>query len=369
MRITTQLGIVAALAGLAVAGWYYQDRLPVMLDENAARANRNEGGVRTVPVEIAPVSQRRIAVTVNAVGTARAFAAVTLTSKVAGIVEEILFDEGQWVAAGATLIRLDASELIADLAEARANLVNARQLHERAEKLFKTRNIAESRVEELVAQLASAEAAVRGQEAKLAEYTIRAPFEGRLGLANISVGALVRPGDPITTLDDTRVLKVDFDVPETAIARIARGQTIVASSPAFADRRFTGEVATVDSRVDPVTRAITIRAHLPNPDEIIRPGMFLTVALNVGVKENALLIPEEAVLASPAGQYVFAVEDGKAKRRSITIGQRLVGAIEVLDGLGAGDSVIVAGVQKVRDGTPIEAIRKAEPPGRAPAGE
>ncbi len=352
MRTITQVAIVAVMAAAAAAGWRYQDRLPWIGGDNQAQANRG-GNQPAVVVELATVRTGPVAQTVNAVGTARADEAVVLTAKVTGLIQHIAFVEGQWVERGTTLVGLDATELEAELQQARAEQNNARQLYQRALKLLRTRNVPEARVDELAALLAAADASVQGKAARLADYVVRAPFAGRLGMRNVSVGALIRPGDTITTLDDTRIIKLDFQVPETVIATIKPGLIATARSAAYPGRVFEGVVRTIDSRIDPVTRSVAVRARVPNPEGLLKPGMFLTVDLVVGVKPAAILAPEEAVLASPGGQYVFVVEGGKARRRSIVTGRRLPGEVEVLRGLVRGDQVVVGGTQKLRDGLAV----------------
>ncbi len=364
MRTITQVAIVAVIAAVAAAGWHYQDRLPWVGGDNQAQANRGDGGRRAVVVEVAKVRVGRVVRTLDAVGTTRADEAVVLTAKVTGLIQRIAFIEGQWVERGTTLVNLDATALEAELQVARAERENARNLYQRAQKLLRTRNVAQARVDELAMLLAAGDASVQAKQAELADYDIRAPFSGRLGMRDVSVGALIRPGDPITTLDDTRVVKLDFPVPETELASIEPGLAVVAESIAYPDRRFDGIVQTVDSRIDPVTRSIAVRARLPNPEGLLKPGMFLTVHLVVGVKENAVLVPEEAVLASAGGQYVFAVDHDKAVRLPVVTGRRLPGEVEVLSGITPGTEVITGGIQKVRDGVPVTR-RNA---GAAPAG-
>ena len=364
MRTITQVAIVAVIAAVAAAGWHYQDRLPWVGGDNQAQANRGDGGRRAVVVEVAKVRVGRVVRTLDAVGTTRADEAVVLTAKVTGLIQRIAFIEGQWVERGTTLVSLDATALEAELQVARAERENARNLYQRAQKLLRTRNVAQARVDELAMLLAAGDASVQAKQAELADYDIRAPFSGRLGMRDVSVGALIRPGDPITTLDDTRVVKLDFPVPETELASIEPGLAVVAESIAYPDRRFDGIVQTVDSRIDPVTRSIAVRARLPNPEGLLKPGMFLTVHLVVGVKENAVLVPEEAVLASAGGQYLFAVDNDKAVRLPVVTGRRFPGEVEVLSGIAPGTEVIVGGIQKVRDGVPVTR-RDA---GAAPAG-
>ena len=184
---------------------------------------------------------------------------------------------------------------------------------------------------------------------------IRAPFSGRVGLRRVSVGTLINPGDVITTLDDTSVIKLDFSVPETFVSMLREGLSVRATAPAFPGRSFAGKVASIDSRVDVNTRSVTVRALLANEDGALRPGMFLNVALAKDERET-LIIPEEALTPEAERQFVFVVADGKARRREVRIGGRSPGNVEILAGLDAGDRVVVEGTQKVRDGAPVTAI-------------
>ncbi len=356
MKVLPQLLIVAALAGVGGGGWYFKDRLPfdVRLPGGATSAEVGAGfAARAVVVETMPVRRGEVKMTVEAVGTAKANEAVEVTGKVTGIVERIHFREGQRVAAGAVLVKLDTAELEAELEEERAARDNAQRLYERARKLLAGRNVSEARVDELYARLQAAEARVRANEARVAEYVIRAPFAGRLGLREVSPGALIRPGTRITTLDDTTTIKLDFEVPETALARLVPGLDVSAQGVAIPGRVFFGKVTTVDSRLDPATRSVRVRAKIPNPDDALKPGMFLTVTLVLGVKRDAVLVPEEAVVTAGAGQFVYVVRDGKAVRTRVVLGQRLPGEVEALVGLEPGDLVVVGGVQKLRDGAPV----------------
>ena len=354
MRVITQLVVVTVLVATGGGAWYYKDRLPF----RAAPAANTGGGpmARAIPVEVAPARSGEVTVTVEAVGTLRANEAVIITSKVRGLITKIAFKEGQKVKAGAVLVEMDASELRADLAEMRAERNNARRLLDRARRLLEKRNVSEARVEVLMGELEAAEARVRADEARLADYVVRTPFSGRLGLRRVSLGALVEPGDEITTLDDVTPIKVDFQVPETALGRLIPGQSINARSAAQPDRTFTGKVVTIGSRVDPVTRSVEVRGEIANDDEFLKPGMFLTVSLIVEIRSGVVLIPEEAVVSLGSSHFVFAVEGGKAVRTEVELGQRLPGEVEVRSGLEPGILVIIGGLQKVRTGVPVQLL-------------
>jgi membrane fusion protein (multidrug efflux system) len=173
----------------------------------------------------------------------------------------------------------------------------------------------------------------------------------------VSVGTLVSPGDVITTLDDTSVIKLDFSVPENFLASLREGLSIRATAPAFPGRSFAGEVASIDSRVDMTTRAVIVRALLANDDGALKPGMFLNVSLANDERE-ALVIPEEALSPEAERQYVYVVTDGKVSRREVRIGGRQPGTVEIITGLSAGERVIVEGTQKVRDGAIVTATER-----------
>lgn len=308
---------------------------------------------------MAKVEVARVNVTVEAVGTAAANEAVVLTPKVTGIIKRIAFEEGETVLAGQVLVELDAGELVARLEEERAKHSNTARLYERALRLFESKNIARARLDELYGDLLAAEARVRGDEARVRDYVIRAPFAGRLGLRRVSRGALVRPGDEIATLDDTSTIKVDFRVPETALLGIGPGIVVEAKSAAFPDRIFRGTVRTVGTRVDRVTRALELRAVIPNSDSALRPGMFLTATIVVATRDNAILVPEQSVVSSGSRHFVFAVVDGRAVRTTVELGEQSSGKVEILSGLQPDSVVVTAGVQKARDQAPVRDVNAA----------
>lgn len=359
MRVSTQVTTVVVLAALATGAWLLRDQLPWAGSANQGGPGGGFGEQPTL-VEVAAARRDDVRVTVEAVGTARANEAVTITSKVTGLVSRIRFEEGGKVKTGDVLIELDSQEMQAALDERKAARDNAARLYERARELYERRSVPRARVDDLQGELLTAEARVKAEEARIKEYYIRAPFGGRLGLRRVSVGALISPGDEITTLDDTSRIKADFRVPETALAYITAGQSVTAISAAYADAEFVGKVTTVDTRVDPVTRSIEVRTIFDNPKELIRPGMFMTAEFVAVVRQGSVLIPEESIVVSGDKQFVFIVVEGLAKRREVTTGEHVSGDIEVLSGLQPDEIVIVGGIQKVQDGAPVKV---AEPTG------
>jgi membrane fusion protein (multidrug efflux system) len=304
---------------------------------------------------------------VEAVGTARANESVTITAKQTGNVTGITFEEGQRVRTGHVLIELDSLERKADLDQSKADLEQIRaardeirQRLDRAKQLKSSGNVTDARLDELEQQLRAAdgriragEARIRAVNARLDDVRITAPFDGRVGMRMISLGALVQPGTTITSLDDVSKIKLDFAVPETALGALKPGLGIVARSPAFPNRTFEGQVTVVDTRIDPATRAVRVNALFDNSDEALKPGLFLSVELAVARRENAVLVPEEALIAENTKQFVFVIKDNKAERREVKIGQRLQGEVEVISGLGASEQIVVRGIQKVRNGQQV----------------
>jgi membrane fusion protein (multidrug efflux system) len=363
MRVVTQILVLGLVAG-AGAGWhFYADRLGVPrplalvgLEAQAPQAGGGgapRGGPPAVGVVAAPVRAGLVEDRAQAVGTVRARDAVTVTGKVAGIVRAIHFQEGERVEAGQVLVELDDAALRAELDQARAQLDDARSQLERARRLQPGQTIAEQRITTLETQARQAEGRVRQVEARIEEMRITAPFSGRVGLRQVSPGALIQPGTAITTLDDTSRVRVEFSIPEVFLARVRPGARVTARSSAYGERVFHGVVAVVDTRVDTATRTIRVIGEFDNPDDALRPGLFVTVELLLDRRPNALLVPEEAL--DPVGDrmYLYVVREGRARRQQVRIGQRLVGEVEVLDGVREGELVVVRGVQRLRDNLPV----------------
>jgi membrane fusion protein (multidrug efflux system) len=297
----------------------------------------------------------------EAIGTLSANESVTVTSKVQGIVRTLNFDDGQSVARGDEIAVIDPGEQDAKLDVELANLEEQRKTLERTSGLARSNTTSQAKLDEQTAAVKKAQANVAAARARVREYRIAAPFGGILGTRKVSPGALVTPGAVITTLDDTSVVKLDFAVPETFIAALKPGLDIEAQSAAYPGELFKGQVAAIDSRVNPVTRSVSIRAQVPNPDGRLRPGMLMVVAL-IKDRRRSLMIPEQALLPQGTQQFVFLIgEDNKAVRTEITIGRRRPGLVEVLSGLKAGDRVVTEGSMDLRPGATVEILTPRAP--------
>ena len=250
---------------------------------------------------------------------------------------------------------MDDAQAQAVLAEAQAGLADSESQYNRTRDLVSRELLSQAELDQLEAQLKADQARVAAARAGLDDTIVRAAFDGRTGFRQVSVGSFVSPGTPITTLDDTSIIKLDFTVSENFLFMLRPGLAVSASSAGLPNRTFTGRVTTIDSRVDPVTRSITVRAEIPNPDDALRQGMFMTVKLE-GEPEPALLVPEGAIVPERGRIFVFVVRDDIAERREVRIGKRRPGDVEIVDGLADGDRVIVEGTQNVRDGSAVQDV-------------
>jgi membrane fusion protein (multidrug efflux system) len=307
----------------------------------------------TVAVVTAAARVEPMGITIEAVGTTRANESVQITSKATNTITAIRFKEGDIVERGAVLVEMDGAEAQAALAEAEATLVRSRSQYDRGRDLMAKQAVSASDLEQAEATLKANQARVAAAQARVDDTVLRASFRGRTGFRQVSVGSLVNPGTLITTLDDTSVIKLDFTVPETYLFIVRRGLSIKAAATGLPGETFTGQVTNIDSRVDPITRSITVRAEIANPSGVLRQGMFMTVTVQ-GDVEPTLLVPEEAIVPERGRSYVFVVRSGVVERHEVKTGKRRPGDVEIVEGLAEHDRVVIEGTQNVRDGTPVE---------------
>ncbi|MEL7253648.1 MAG: efflux RND transporter periplasmic adaptor subunit [Pseudomonadota bacterium] len=344
-----QILLLCLFAGLAYGGYLaWQEYRPAP----EASAPRIPG---PVTVELAQATTAAMAQTVEAVGTTRARQSVQIVPEDNGRVVELRIAPGQSVTRGDVLVMLDDDIERADLAEARARVVEREQALTRVEQLIGSAAVSQATLEDTTARLAEARAQLDRAEQRFANRTITAPFSGVVGLSEIDPGAWVGEGDMITTLDDLSDVEVEFSLPETLFASVRIGQNIAARSAAFPGQSFAGQIAALDSRIDPVSRSFRARAIIPNPDSVLPAGMFMSLTLTLS-ETQSVVIPEEAVVFQAAETYVFTVEDGKATRLRVTTGQRQDGMVAITQGLDDGAEVIVRGIGRVSDGKAIRVL-------------
>ena len=322
-------------------------------DQAAASGRDKGGGNAPVVVTTTVLKPSTYSDSLVAIGTAHARESITVTAKVSEIVQQVHFDSGDAVAKGAVLVTLSGQQQQAALNQAEAAAKESDQLLGRQETLAQQQLIARSQLDTQRAARDQARAQVAQVRAQIGDRLIRAPFAGVLGIRQVSPGALVTPGTAIATLDDLDTMYVDFPVPEAALAQVAPGQRVAGRAAPYPGRNFDGLVRTIDARVDPATRAVTVRAEFPNSDHALRPGMLVNVDLTRG-ERSALLLPEIAVVQVGDRTFVYRVKpDGSVEQVDVTVGTRDAGRAEILAGIAAGDRIVVDGTGKLRPGAKI----------------
>jgi membrane fusion protein (multidrug efflux system) len=361
--VNKTLVIVLAAVGLAIAvgGGYWlgqQKALPTggpgapasAQDKGASAPGGPSAGIAVEAVKVATASLPQ---TITAVGSLRSDESITVRPEVAGRISVIAFNEGQRVTKGATLVKLDPSINEADVQQARANLKLAKSKFDRATDLAKSNFISGQAKDEAENNLRVAEASLQLAEAKLAKTEIKAPFSGIIGLRVMSVGDYVKEGADIVNLEAIDLLKVDFRVPEIYMRQVQVGQSLEVALDALPGKTYEGRVFAINPLVDASGRSIVIRAQVKNADTALRPGMFARVRLITSDQQDALVLPEQAIVPQGEELFVFKVVDGKALRTKVTVGQRRDGKVQIASGLAAGDTVVSAGQLKLRDGVPV----------------
>lgn len=369
--------IALAIAGLAGLGFtaYSAFRTPAKPLENGGLAKAGAapspaaatGAAMPVAVEVARAEARTLSDTASAVGTLLSNESVVLRPEISGRISAIHFRDGQTVARGAVLVSLDSAVQDAELQQARANLVLAQTNFRRTEDLFQRQFISERARDEAAATLKVQEAAVALAEARLAKTRIRAPFDGVVGIRNVSVGDYIKDGQDLINVEDVATLKVDFRLPEVYLPQLRPGQTAEVSSDALPGASFRAVVDAVNPQVDASGRSILVRGHLANARGNLRPGMFVRVRLAFGERKGVVMVPEQALVPAGSSQSIFKVvaQDGGSRARAVTVttGQRAQGWVEIGAGLVPGDLVVTAGQLRLREGAPVRVV---EGPGAAP---
>jgi membrane fusion protein, multidrug efflux system len=356
--LKTVVQIVIALCMLAVAGgawWYFYAQAPAASDTPKPA----QGGF-AVPVETAPVTVGPIERRLTAVGSLRSNESVVIRPEIAGRIAAFRFDEGERVEQGQPLVVLDDSVWRAVVEQTQAALEYSQANYERAVDLLERKVGTTKTRDEAFSQMRVDQAELELARARLDKSTIWAPFEGVVGLRKVSVGDFVNAGDEVVNLEQIDPLKADFRVAEAYLGAVRPGQRIELGVDAFPGQAFAGEVFAIDPLVDESGRSILLRARLPNPEHLLRPGLFARVTLVLNEREGAIQVPEQALVPQGQDQFVFKVADGKAVLTKVTTGVRREGMVEIVDGLGPEDEVVTAGQLKLRDGAAVQPVPPAE---------
>ncbi len=303
---------------------------------------------------------------VSAVGTLRAINGADLSAEASGIVDEITFDSGADVEAGAALVRLRDADDVAKLRALEASAKLAQVTYERDLKQIKSQAISQAAVDGDKAALDGAKAQVDAQKAMVDKKTIRAPFKGHLGIRQVDLGQFLGAGAVVVTLQQLDPIYLDFNVPEQDMPKLLMGQKVVATSDAYAGQLFEGEISAVNAKVSEETRNVQVRATLKNPDRKLLPGMFAHIAVTTGEPVKKITLPQTAVTYNSYGNTVYvATKNDKgslvAIQTFVTLGPSRGDQVAVVSGVKEGDEVVTAGQLKLRNGTPLDVNNELQP--------
>ncbi len=303
------------------------------------------------------VKQENWQPSLQSVGSLVATNGIDVSTEVNGIVSEIVFTSGKPVEQGQVLIQLDKSVDRAALEALRAEQKLAQIRYNRAKGLFKKRVMSKSEFDEAQARLETAQAREKQQEAIISRKEITAPFKGLAGIRQVDLGQFIETGDPIVSLQALDPIFVDYTLPERYLTRIQPGQVVKVQLDALPGKIFSGEVTALNPGVDTGTRTLQVRATLPNPDNVMRPGMFAEIETYTGEPEPVLTLPRTSISFNTYGNFVFVINKNdkgmNVKRTAIVTGESRQGRVEI-KGLAAGTQIVRAGLVKLRDGMPVK---------------
>lgn len=324
-----------------------------------ARSMTAKPAMGPIVVETATVKAELLEETITAVGGLRATQAVVLKSELAARIAKIHFLDGSSVSKDQELISFESAIQQAQVNQARAERDLAAAKLKRTQELFDKKFLSAAALDDARANHEIAQARLALAQASLDKLSLRAPFDGVIGIRQVSVGDYIKEGTELVNLEDMSAMKVDFRVPEQALSRVAVGQQVMLETDVFPSQKFPAKVVALDSTIDAAGRSLLIRAELRDATRRLKPGMFMRVKLILATKPKALVIPEEALVTAQGSLFVFKIVDGKASRVTLKTGLRVTRGgetvVEVLEGLAEGDTVVRAGQIKIRgDNVPVK---------------
>lgn len=344
-------GVLFALMILAVVL-----RMALAGDGSDKKGGPGARGGRGQAVAVATVAARDFSDQIRVIGVARGARSVNITSSTSELITRVLFTDGQRVGAGAPLVQLQSLEEDAGIIQAEAQVNQAQREYDRYRILAERGVAPRVMAEQAETSLETARASLAAARARLGDRVIRAPFAGVIGLTTVTPGTLVSPGGVIATLDDTRVIRVDFPVPERYLGVLRAGLPLTATADAYDGEVFSGRIALVDSRINETTRAVTARAEFPNPGGRILPGMMLRVAVAQGQRAS-MAAPESAVQYEGQTAFVYRIAGGErgetAQRVEVKTGAVEGGFVEIVSGVSAGDRIVGSGLNRIQPNSPV----------------
>jgi membrane fusion protein (multidrug efflux system) len=360
--------LLTAVIALGVLGAIFGFKYVQLRQAKAVMAARKPA---PATVTTAPAVQEKWRTTLHAVGSLESFRGVTIRSEIEGRVVRVAFDSGARVRAGDVLVEMDTA---AEAAQLRSNEASARLAGlnlERARELRQNSTNTQADLDAAEAGAAQAAAAIEATKAILAKKRIVAPFDGRVGIRQVNPGQFLNKADLVVTLEATDPIYADFSLPQQDVAQLRTGLPVKVGVDAFADREFAGQIEAIDPRINSTTRNLRVRASLPNPDETLRPGMFVRVDVVLPEETELIVLPATAIVYSPYGDSVYVVgKDDKgalvAQQRFVRVGAKRGDQISLLDGVKAGEEIVTAGQGKLRPGAPVT-INNSVVPSNNPA--
>ena len=323
-------------------------------------------GQQTEPpafVSLGEVRQEAWETRLSAVGSVAAFQGVVVPAEADGVVREILFEPGSMVKAGDALVRLDSEVEEAQLAAAEAAAELAITTQQRTRELFSSNTISKADLDAAEATVKQTRAQADNLRAVIAKKTVKAPFAGRLGIREISVGQFLNKGEAVVALQALDPVYVEFSLPQQQLGAVSEGMLVRVHVDAYPEKPFEGRLTAVNPQVDPVTRSVRMQATLENKGGELRPGMFVTADVVLPKSEEVLVVPETAVVYAPYGSTVFVATEGKAgpdgkkpmiaELRNVRLGTRRGDFVAIVSGLKAGERIVTNGGLKLRQGSVI----------------
>ncbi|WP_136254571.1 efflux RND transporter periplasmic adaptor subunit [Onishia niordana] len=354
MKTTLRLVIVIIVLTVALGsifGWKYL-KMQEMQEQNSQAQPPS-------PVEAVTIESQSWRPALSSVGSIRAINGVEVANEVAGVVSEVAFESGQRVNKGDVLIRLEDSVDRAALSALEAQAQLANETYTRYSNLLPRNAVSQSQFDEARANYQAARADSEQQRAQLNKKTIRAPFDGVVGLRQVDLGEYIAVGTPIVDLNMLDPIQVDYSVPERAVGQVAAGRSIELTVAAYPERVFDGEILAIAPSINESSRTLNIRAELDNTDGALSPGMFAEVSTLSASSRDVLTLPRTALSFNTYGDFVFQITENDqgqtiASRQQVTTGSTRGDVIEIIEGLSAGDQVVATGLLRLRDGQPVK---------------
>jgi membrane fusion protein (multidrug efflux system) len=372
---------VMALVGVCAASgaaWWFQNKTGASADgaQPAASSPATPAGpARPTAVEVAKVESQTLVDETQAVGSLRSRQGVMLRPEVGGRVQQIFFNDGQRVRKGQVMVQFEDQLQQAQLSQAKAEMAIAEANHKRNQELVAQNFISKRSLDESGAALEVARAKMSLADATLQRLKVLAPFDGITGLKQVNVGDYLKDGADMVNVEDLDAVLLDFRLPERFQSKIRAGQKAQLTVDALPGRPFMAIVQAVDPLIDANGRSVGVRGCIDNRQQQLRPGMFARVNAVFGSRENAMVIPEEAIIPQGGRTFVVKVVAGEkpdslmSERVAVKTGLRLPGKVEILEGLAAGDTVVTAGHQRLqKDGTVVRVVDLPQSGGPRPAG-